>query len=43
MDEDGYASGGVWNISLRFSPENMVISDYHWDYLQLVLCTVKDC
>ena len=38
MDEDGCGSSGVWNICSEISLDDVVISVYYWDYLQVVLC-----
>ena len=37
MDEDGCGSSGVWNICSDISLENVVISVYYWDCLQVGL------
>ena len=40
MDKDGCGSSGVWNIHSDMSLDNVVISVYYWDYLQVGLCYV---
>ena len=40
MDEDGCGSSVVWNICLDISLEDVVLSVYYWDYLQVRLCAV---
>ena len=42
MDEDGYGSSGVWNIWSDISLDDVVISVYYWDYLQVGLFAVSD-
>ena len=43
MDEDGCGSSGVWNIHSDISLDNVVLSVYNWDYLQVVLCNRSNC
>ena len=38
MYEDGYGSSLVLNIHSDISLEDVVISVYYWDYLQVGLC-----
>ena len=38
MDKDGCSSSVVWNILSDISLDNVVLSIYYWDYLQVVLC-----
>ena len=42
MDENECDSSVVWNILSYISPEDVVISFYHWDFLQVVFCAVVD-
>ena len=43
MDEDGCGSSGVWNICSYVSLDDVVLSVYNWDYLQVGLCNRKKC
>ena len=43
MDEDGSGSSGVCNIRSDFSLDNVVLSVYYWDYLQVGLCNWAKC
>ena len=43
MDKEGFGFGIVWNIFGYVSLGNVVISIYHWDFLQVVLCAVQYC
>ena len=43
MDEDGCGSSGVWNIHSDISLDNVVLSFYYWDNLQVGLCTRAKC
>ena len=43
MNEDGFGSSGVWNIHSDISLDNVVLSIYYWDYLQVVLCNQAFC
>ena len=44
MDEDGSGSSGVWKICSDISLEDVVLSVYYWDYLQVGLRNwVKFC
>ena len=40
MDEYGFGSSGVWNIRFDILLDDVVLSVYYWDYLQMVLCVV---
>ena len=37
MDEDGCGFSGVWNIRSNISLDDVVLSVYHWNYLQVGL------
>ena len=43
MDKYGCGSSGVWNIFSDVSLENVVLSVYNWDYLQVGLCNRAKC
>ena len=43
MDEDGCGSNGVWNIRSDVSLDNVVLSVYNWDYLQVGLYNRAKC
>ena len=43
MDEDGCGSSGVWNICSEISLDDVVLSVYYWDYLQVGLCNRVKC
>ena len=43
MDEGGYITSGVWNIRSDISIDDVVLSVYYWDYLQVVLCNWAWC
>ena len=43
MDEDGCGSSGVWNIRSDVSLDDVVLSVYYWDYLQVGLCNRAKC
>ena len=43
MDEDGCGSNGVWNICSDISLDDVVLSVYYWDYLQVGLCNQAKC
>ena len=43
MDEDGYSSSVVWNICSDISLDDVVLSVYNWDYLQVGLCNQSKC
>ena len=36
MDENGYSSSVIWNIYSDISLDDVVLSVYYWDYLQVV-------
>ena len=38
MDKDGCSSSGIWNIRSDNSLDDVIISIYNWDYLQVGLC-----
>ena len=38
MDKDVCGASGVWNICSDISLEDVVLSVYYWDYLQVGLC-----
>ena len=40
MEKIGFGYSGVWNISPDISLENVFFSVYHWDQIQVVLCSV---
>ena len=42
MDDHGYGSSRIWNISPGVTLYDVVISGYYWDFLQAVLYTVPD-
>ena len=41
MDEYGYGSSVVWNIFSYISLDDVVLSVYYGDYLQVGLCDVE--
>ena len=43
MDKDGWGSSGVWNILSDISLDDVVLSVYQWDYLQVGLCNREKC
>ena len=43
MDEDGCGSSGVWNISSDISLDDVILSGYYWDYLQVGICNWAKC
>ena len=43
MDEDGCGSSGVWNIQSDISLDDVVLSVYYLDYLQVRLCNRAKC
>ena len=43
MDEDGCGSSGVWNIHSYISLDDVVLSFYYWDYIQVVLYNQAKC
>ena len=43
MDEDGCGSSGVWNICSNVSLDNVVLSVYYLDFLQVGLCNQANC
>ena len=43
MYKYGFGSSGVWNICSDNSLEDVVLSVYNWDYLQVVLCNRVKC
>ena len=42
MVKDGCGSSGVWNILSDISLDSVVLSVYHRDYLQVVLCDLEN-
>ena len=40
MDKDGCGSSGVWNIHSDISLDDLVLSVYYLDYLQVGLCAM---
>ena len=42
MDEDGCGFSRLWNILSHISLDDVVLSFYYWDYLQVGLFTVAD-
>ena len=38
MDRDGCGSSGVWNTHSDISLDDVVLSVYYWDSLQVGLC-----
>ena len=42
MDEDGYGSSRLWHISSDISLDDVVLSVYYWDFLQVVLCDLAN-
>ena len=40
MYEYGCGSSGVWNIHSDISLDDVILSYYYWDYLQVGLCDV---
>ena len=43
MDEDGCGSSGVWDIRSDISLDDVVLSVYYWNYLQVRLCNQVKC
>ena len=43
MDEGGCGSSGLCNIRSDNSLDNVVLSVYYWDYLQVGLCNREKC
>ena len=43
MDKDGYSSSGIYNIRSDISLDDVVLSVYYWDYLQVGLCNRAKC
>ena len=43
MDEDGCDFIGVWNIRSDISLDDLVLSVYYWDYLQVGLWNRVKC
>ena len=43
MDKDGCGSSGVWKIFSDISLDDVVLSVYNWDYLQVGLCYRAKC
>ena len=43
MEEDGSGSSGLWNICSDSSLDDVVLSVYNWDYLQVGLCNRAKC
>ena len=43
MDEDGSGSSGIWNIHSDISLDNVVLSVYYWDCLQMRLYNQAKC
>ena len=43
MEEYGCGSSGVWNICSGISLDNVALSVYYWDFLQVVLCNQAKC
>ena len=43
MDEDEHGASGVWNIRSDISIEDVVLSVYYWDCLQVGLCNRAKC
>ena len=43
MDKDKCGSSGVCNICSDISLDNVVLSVYYWDYLQVGLCNMAKC
>ena len=43
MDEDGCCSSVVWNIRSDISLDDVVLSVYNWNCLQVVLCNRAKC
>ena len=43
MDEDVCGSSRVWNIHSDISLDNVILSVYYWDYLQVGLCNQAYC
>ena len=43
MDEDGCGASGIWNIRSDISLDDVVISVYYCDYLQVGLCNQAKC
>ena len=43
MDEYGCGSSGVCNIHSDISLDDVVLSFYYWDYIQVGLCNRAKC
>ena len=43
MDEDECGSSGLWNIHSDISLDDVVLSVYYWDYLQVGLRNQAQC
>ena len=43
MDKNKCGSSGVWNIRSDISLDDVVLSVYYWDYLQVGLCNWANC
>ena len=43
MDEDGFGSSGIWNIHSDNLLDDVVLSVYNWDYLQVELRNRTKC
>ena len=43
MEKDGCGSSGVWNIHSDISLDDVILSVYYWDYLQVGLCNRAKC
>ena len=43
MDEDGRGSSGVWKVRSDISLDDVVISVYYWNCLQVGLCNRSKC
>ena len=43
MEDYSCGSGGIWNILLDSSFDNVMISVNYWCYFQVGLCAMLDC
>ena len=43
MDEDGCGSSGIWKIHSDISLDDVVLSVYNRDYVQVRLCNRAKC
>ena len=43
MVEDGRGASGVWNICSDISLDDVLLSVYYWNYLQVGLCNRAKC